>query len=95
MREALQQVAASIYTAILEALGNDDAFRRADRVLREMLEDTNSSIDHPLAIEVIRDMIEGAEHAHVCETQERIAKEYRYWDLIAIMALSPRQTALN
>ena len=77
MREALQQIAATIYTAILEALGDDRALQRADRVLREMLEDADSSIDNPLAIEVLRDMIDGAEHTRMCEHQERLAMEWK------------------
>jgi hypothetical protein len=76
MRDTLQQIVATIYTAILEALGNDDAFRRADRVLREMLDDVDSSIDDPLAIEILREMIAGAEHARVCAREERLAIEW-------------------
>lgn len=77
LRDTLQQIAATIYTAVLEALGGDTAFRRADQVLREMLDDIDSSIDDPLAIEVLRDMIDGAEHARACQRQERLAIE---WD---------------
>jgi hypothetical protein len=76
MRDTLQQLVAAIYTAILEALGNDDALHRADRVLREMLEDIDSSIDDPLAQEVLRDMLDGADHARVCQHQERLAIEW-------------------
>jgi hypothetical protein len=76
MRDTLQQLIAAIYTAILEGLGNDDAFHRADRVLREMLDDIDSSIDDPLAQEVLRDMLDGAEHARVCDHQESLAIEW-------------------
>ena len=76
MRDTLQQLIAAIYTAILEALGNDTALRRADQVLREMLEDADSSIDDPLAIAVLRDMIDGAEHTRLCQHQERLAIEW-------------------